>query len=61
MPNGIGRKTVIVEWKGETFEGTVQCDPIRGTPNYIVFVHSLCGEEIYPSDELYDAIMHKAG
>jgi hypothetical protein len=60
MPNMNGRKTVIVEKDGETFEGTVQCNP-NGTPNYVVYVHSLAGEEITPDDNLYEMIMHKAG
>jgi len=61
MPNMTGRKTVIVEKDGETFEGTVQCDPINGKPLYVVYVHSLAGEEITPDDNLYKMMMHKAG
>lgn len=59
MPNGIGRKTVIVVKDGETFEGTVQCDP-SGKPLYVVYVHSLAGEEITPCDTLYEMMMKKA-
>lgn len=60
MPNGIGRKTVIVEKDGEAFEGTVQCDPVNGIPIYVVYVHSLVGEQMEFNQETYDLIMDKA-